>query len=222
MISVASADNILEKVKSLFSKGENKEEKSADTEEEIITKSNEQEILNTILKKITDINTEVNSKITQVESRISDIEEKIENKDEINDIKDNILKVQTTLSEFGKFYELVCRQYDPFTEEKEATEKEITPKPESKTEKSKSKEAIEKEKTINSNEQLDKKETEAEEEVNTLIKAANKHVDNNKIKEAQKEYKKIMEFYKSVENQKLKVKIYTEAVKILEKINSAK
>lgn len=205
MINLAFAEDLLKKVKDVVNKKTSSDEKKNESaKDEVIVKTNEQEMLSLILQKITDMNNEINSRITQVEARVNDLEMKFENKDEINAIKDNIQKVQTTLGEFGKFYELVCRQYDPFIEEKESEENSTahTNKKE--------------------NNKKNKEETNEEEGVIGLIEDARKHIKEKNVKEAQKEYKKIMIFYKSINNQKLKIKIYKEAVKILNDINSIK
>jgi TolA-binding protein len=209
VISLNFADELIKKVKKIVNK-DSKEEtniKSSDSNDDIVIKTNEQEMLSLILKKITDMNNEINSRVTQVEARLNDLEMKVENKDEINNIKDNIQKVQTTLGEFGKFYELVCRQYDPFVEEKEATIKD---------EKQNSNKS-----PIKNNKQKEEENRE-EKEVKTIIEDARQHIKDGNVKEAQKEYKKIMLFYKSINEQKLKMKIYKEAVKILSDINSMK
>ncbi|MCB9358851.1 hypothetical protein H6503_02885 [Candidatus Woesearchaeota archaeon] len=107
---------------------ENKEGTAIDPN--VIT--NDEEMLAAILKKITELTDEFSGKIQQIENKIKDIETKLEDDSETSKIKDNIQKIQSTLDEFSKFYELVCKQYDPFTNadsQSQQSMQQISPEP---------------------------------------------------------------------------------------------
>ncbi len=106
----------------LHKKGEQKkEETSQEQGEESESKeeklAEDKELLTKILESISTINKDVSDHFTQVENRVTALETKSNDDSQYKEIRERLLKVESTLGEFSKIYEMVTAQYSPFLDD---------------------------------------------------------------------------------------------------------
>ncbi len=119
-----SMKSILERAKGLLhKKGEEKKEDTTNSEssaENMKKMAEDKELLTKILESISSINKDVSEHFVQVENRITAIETKTDDDTKYKEVTERLQKVESTLGEFSKIYEMVTAQYSPFLSEEES------------------------------------------------------------------------------------------------------